>query len=412
MWEVHGHEHGEKVLALVDEAHMNGSTTAQAILDRHHAAGGVYVGFTATPIGLGHLYESLIVAGTPSELRRCGALVPATHFGPDEPDLRGFKRSVKTGEFREGDICKAIMTPCIFGRVWDWWQKIDPEQRPTILFAPGVAQSIWFAEKFMERGIPWAHLDGDHVWLDGRLLPVSQTLRGELIGRLKDGLIKGVSNRFVLREGIDIPEASHGIFATVMGSLQTYLQSAGRLLRAAPGKTFATFQDHGGMWHRHGSANVDREWNLTITESSASSTRIERLREKREPEPISCPSCGMVRISGAVCPICGYETKRKSRRVIEIDGTLREYTGDIYRPLRVRQDNDTHRLWQRCYYQAKNSKRGMTFNQARGWFWRQHGYWPPRDLPLMPANEFDWNLPVADVPKERLISPQNHREGA
>src|SRR5262249_22268177 len=65
-WEIHGNGRGAKVLALVDEAHLNASDTAQAILGRHHTAGGVCVGFTATPIGLGHLYDSLVVAGTPS----------------------------------------------------------------------------------------------------------------------------------------------------------------------------------------------------------------------------------------------------------------------------------------------------------------------------------------------------------
>src|SRR6266852_6300841 len=62
-WKIHGH--GKDVLAIVDEAHLNASETAQKILALHLEAEGAYVGFTATPIGLGHLYETLIVAGTP-----------------------------------------------------------------------------------------------------------------------------------------------------------------------------------------------------------------------------------------------------------------------------------------------------------------------------------------------------------
>jgi superfamily II DNA or RNA helicase len=401
-WQVHGNGHGGKVLALVDEAHLNAAGTAQAILGRHHAAGGVYVGLTATPIGLGHLYDSLVVAGTPSELRACGALVPAYHYGPDEPDMQKFKRNAHTREYREGDVRKAIMTKRVFGRVLEWWQKLNPEQRPTILFAPGVGESVWFAERFVQQGVPWAHLDGKNVWLDGRLLPTSQSLRDEVIGRLKDGTIMGISNRFVLREGIDIPEASHGIFATVMGSLQTWLQSAGRLLRAAPGKTLATIQDHGGMWHRHGSANVDRDWRLDHTETILAGLRVQRLQEKQEPEPIHCPACGLIRARGAACPKCGHVAERKPRFVVQTDGTLREQTGDIYRARVVRYHDDTCRLWTRCYYQAKNSKNRMSFNQAVGLFFRQHHYYPPRDLPLMPTSAFDWFLPVADVPVARL----------
>ncbi len=400
-WQVHGRS--AKILALVDEAHLNGASTAQAILQKHHDAGGVYVGFTATPIDLGHLYETLIVAGKPSELRRCGALVPAMHYGPDEPDMDKFKPNIKTGEYTEGDIRKAIMHKNIFGRVWEHWQKINPDQRPTILFAPGVGESIWFTEQFMKAGVAWAHIDGKNVWLNGDLHPTSQDLRDEVIGRLKDGSIKGVSNRFVLREGVDIPEASHGIFATVMGSLQTWLQSAGRLLRAAPGKTVATFQDHGGMWHRHGSANADREWALNLTENIINGTRAHRFREQKEAEPIHCSECGCIRKSGPVCPQCGKESKRRSRMVFQQDGTLKEKEGDIYKPRKIKQYNNTLRLWEKSYYQAKKSRNQMTFNQAYGFFFYNHHYWPPRDLPRMPINEFDWFLPVARVPEERLV---------
>src|SRR5262249_53557930 len=106
-WSPHGA--GYRSIALVDEAHINAAKTAQQMLAHHDA----YVGFTATPINLGHLYQSLIVAGTPSEMRRCGALVPLLHYGPDEPDMRRFKQDVRTGEYREGDVRKAMMTKCI-----------------------------------------------------------------------------------------------------------------------------------------------------------------------------------------------------------------------------------------------------------------------------------------------------------
>jgi superfamily II DNA or RNA helicase len=398
-WQVHGH--GRRVLALVDEAHLNSAETSRVILSRHLDDGGAYVGLTATPIDLGHLYDRLVVAGTPSELRACGALVPAWHYGPDEPDMRRFKQNVKTGEYREGDVKKAIMHKAVFGRVFEQWQKLNPDRRPTILFAPGVGESVWFAEQFHKAGVPWAHLDGKNVWLDGELHATTQDLRAEVIGRLKDGTVKGVSNRFVLREGIDIPEASHGIFATVMGGLQTWLQSAGRLLRAAPGKAKATFQDHGGMWWRHGSANMDRQWRLGLTETIIAGTRGERLREKRETEPIHCPACGLIRAAGPACPQCGQESKRKSRMVVQLDGSLKEYGGDIFRKRHVTQSPDAARVWERMYYRGK--KAGMTFRQCEALFAVENRWaWPPRDLPLMPVNEFDWYAKVADVPKERL----------
>src|SRR5262249_15474149 len=67
----------------LDEAHLTRAETAQRILEHYKAQGAVVIGMTATPVGLGALYETLVVAGTPSELRRYGALVPCDVFAPD-----------------------------------------------------------------------------------------------------------------------------------------------------------------------------------------------------------------------------------------------------------------------------------------------------------------------------------------
>jgi len=399
-WDIHGN--GQQCLVLIDEAHLNGTGAAVEMLERHEAAGHPYVGFTATPLDLGALYTKLVVAGKPSELRACGALVPAHHWGPDEPDMRKFKQN-QNGEFSENDIRKAMMSKTIFGRVLEWYRKLNPDQRPSLLFAPGVGESIWFAEQFTEWGIPWAHLDGSNVWLDGELRETSHDLRQEVIARLKDGTIKGISNRFVLREGIDIPQVSHCIIATVFGALKTYLQSVGRVLRKCAGKNLATIQDHGGMWHRHGSANADRVWDLRMTETNVAGMRKQRLQEKKEIEPIRCYRCGLIRAAGPVCPQCGTRFVKRSRPVVQANGECREMVGDIYRPRRVKCFSGTPKDWERAYYQAKNSKTRMTFNQALGFFFYRFHYFPPRDIALMPIDEYDFFLPVADVPSARLI---------
>jgi superfamily II DNA or RNA helicase len=397
-WEVHGH--GQRVLAIVDEAHLNKEDTAVQILARHQEHGGAQVGFTATPIDLGHLYDSLVVAGTPSELRAAGCLVPAYHFGPDEPDMRGFKQSVKTGEFTEGDVRRAIMTKCILSRVIENYRRINPEGRPSILFGPGVPESQWFAERLTDAGIRAAHIDGEGVWLDGEYR--RGTDREHVLQAVRDGDIKVLCNRFVLREGLDLPEVSHLIFATVMGSLQSWLQAGGRGLRACPGKDRCTVQDHGGHWWRHGSLNADRQWELGRTETVLAGMRAESFREKKESEPICCPECGLIRNSGSRCPRCGHESPRRSRKVIERDGSLREHEGDIYKPRKVQMRKDTAQLWERMYYRARRSRNRMNFNQAMGLFVAENYYWPPRDLPLMPRDPIDFYMPVADVPKERL----------
>jgi len=53
------------------------------------------------------------------------------------------------------------------------------------------------------------------------------------------------------------------------------------------------------------------------------------------------------------------------------------------------------------YYRMKKSN--MTFSQAQGLFRREHGYYPPKDMPYMPKDDFDWKRKVKDVPVIDLI---------
>ncbi len=388
-------------LVIVDEAHLQKGNSAQAILKRHYEDGADILLFTATPIDMAMIAgvaPFLVVAGTNSELRQCGALVPALHYGPDEPETKTIKK--QPWEYTENDVRKIIMVQGIFGRVLTEYNRLNPERLPSILFAPGVKESIWFAEQFRAAGIRSAHIDGNECWIDGELHPTNRDIRDQILAESKSGSIKVLCNRFVLREGIDAPWLAHGIFATVFGSLQSYLQSGGRLLRAYLGLPSVTIQDHGGNWHRHGSLNVDRVWNIEFTEGMIHGMREERLRKKEESEPFLCPRCKKV-LMAPRCP-CGFTVTRHSRPVVQSDGTIKEYDGDIYKAHRVLMKPNTLKLWEQCYYRAKQSKNNMTFRQARGLFMYENHYYPPADLPLMPTNQVDWFRSVKDVPREAL----------
>lgn len=398
-WDLH-----EADVVLIDEAHVNKEATVNELVTRHLDDGACVVGFTATPLNIGHMYDELIVAGVTSELRECGALVPAHHFAPDEPDCAKIKRT-KTGEFTYGDIVKAIMTHSIVGRVIDSWRKLNPEGKPTLLFAPGVKESLWFAEQLVEAGIPAAHIDGDTIWTNGSLYESDRFAREELKKLLQNGEVEIVCNRFVLREGIDWPFVQHMIFATIFGALTSYIQSGGRGLRASPGKEHVVIQDHGGNWWRHGSLNSDRDWQLDHTDYVVGEMREQRLREKKDVEPILCPKCMAVRAGGAVCKNCGHAQSVKSRMVVQHDGSLREVKGDIFRPRTTYKRPDIRDKWKTYYFRAKNSKNQMTFNQARGLFAYENNWqWPPSGLPLMPTQEADWFRPVKEVPADRLTN--------
>lgn len=388
-------------LVLIDEAHAQKGEQMQEIIRQHVEQGAIPVGVTATPLDIGDIYDELIVAGNMSDCRACGALIPAQTFAPDEPDLKHIKQYAVGADLSEGDNAKVMMRPGVFGRVLQHWEKLNPNRRPTLLFAPGVKESIWFAEQFREAGIRSAHIDGNDIWLDGEFYESNPELRAE-IGKLSEsGEVPVVCNRFVLREGIDWPWLYHAIFATVFGSLTSYLQSGGRLLRAYPGMDSVIVQDHGGNWWRHGSLNADREWNLGLTNHRAVSERHERMRDKKDPEPICCPKCHALRLSGRECPKCGFAYHGQSRMVVQVDGTLKPRKGDIFRARTVQERPNTEKVWERYFYSQR--KADHTFAQARAWFFHEEHYWPPKTLPLMPKHDGDWFCKISDVPRDRLI---------
>jgi superfamily II DNA or RNA helicase len=396
-------------LVIVDEAHLFNNKVAKEIIDRHAEMGAVVVLFTATPFDLGTMAEELVSGGVMSDLRACGAVVPALHYAPDEPDLRFIGKQYIDEDLTEKQNRKAIMTEGIFGRVFDHWKRLNPEQKPTILFAPGVAESVWFAEQFHAQGVPSAHIDGEEVWVNGEFKRSSPEARGDVLDGSRTGTIRILCNRFVLREGIDCPWLAYGILATVFGSLQSYLQSGGRLLRAFHGLASVTIQDHGGNWHRHGSLNANRHWELGDTGRVVSGARTERFRaglpesaDRPPREPVRCPQCSL--ILGSWRCLCGFtiDPRRKSRPVIQADGSLIEMPGDIFIPRKTSRRPNTEALWTKAYFQARNSKTRQTFAQALAYFFHQHHYYPPLDLPRMPKDPGDLARAVADVEKERL----------
>lgn len=397
-------------LVLVDEAHINLGPKMADIISWHLGTGAAVVGPTATPIGLGWLYKRLVQPAVTSQLRDCGALVRAVHYGPDEPDMRKLGRPSEGADLTAQQAVKAMApTPQLFGRIYEWFRKLNPDGRRTVLFAPGVPESLWITQQFEKRGVKAAHIDGDQVWVDGAR-SIDKTARREVQERFKAGDLTVLCNRFVLREGIDVPEVEHLIFATVFGSITTYLQAGGRGLRACPaiGKTRCVIQDHGGNWHRHGSLNEDRRWQLHFTSAMYSGMRTDRLRDKRIPEPARCFRCGAivnVMRPGTTCGGCGQEftSAVRVRPVVTREGELKLMTGNIYKPPVVRRNQDTAKLWAVVYFRCRNAKRPMTFRQALGLFKYENHYEPPRDLKYMPVREVDWFLPVKEVKRGDLI---------
>lgn len=380
-------------LVIIDEAHNETGARAQEIINEYIARGAFVVLVTATPIGIDHLATRLVVAGRNSDLRECGAIVPAQTYAPDEPTLKAFKKHrAQILEFRK-EVKQPLME-VICGRSIEHFRKLNPTNRPSIGFPPGVEESLWFAQRFTAAGIPSAHIDGERIWLNGETLNTNKKNRERLKAASKSGEVVVVFNRFVLREGVTFSWLSHCLLLSTFDSLKAYLQAVGRILGqyyvdGVPQLEHVTLQDHGGNFWRFDSVNCDRVWVLGKSDVQYQSEHLEEFKLKTKPEPIVCPKCAKVRYRGVVCPACGYAFRGRTRMVIETNGQLREVRGDIFRKRRVAQDPTLKDKWVQVVCRCRNANR--TMNQARALFQQENNGLVPRDdWPFMPARKSDW----------------------
>lgn len=244
-------------LVINDEAHQQaggtdiamtyGTISGTLIQEGFLSAGARLVGYTATPLLKSRIYHNLVELASYSLLRSEGMHQLVHTVGPEEIDVSGLKQN-EDGDFSERGLAERVEV--IFGSVFHEYQKLNPLGLPAILFAPSVPSSRWFCSEFNVRGVTAAHIDGESCLLmeNGRLksYPSDDSVRAAILEGSRSGDIKVICNRFVLREAIDMPWLYHAIFATVMGSPTTYLQSVGRLQRYWPEYTHKLLQCHGG----------------------------------------------------------------------------------------------------------------------------------------------------------------------
>jgi DNA repair protein RadD len=373
-------------LILIDEGHSNTEGHAKKLIQHYTDRGAVILTFTATPVGLAGLYDGIVEVAKNSELADKGVLVNGTIYAPSEPDMTDVAMS--KGEFNLGQASKRVMDCLCIGDVFEHFIKLNPKLLPSVLFAPGIQESAYFAKQFTQRGIPAAHMDGT--------TPTDE--REEIFAKLRSGELVLVSSCGVLREGWDFPAVSHGILVQCCAALSTYLQIVGRLKRAAPGKSEYILQDHSGAFWRHGSPDIDRTWTLGETDAEIAKKHKKACQDGEERQPIRCPQCSAVRLAGPECPFCGHKHKTSVRMVRTVDGQLVKVTGDAIKQKKKSTATSDEKCWKGCFFKAVNSKNGMTFQQAAYIFKKIRGHWPPQGLWNMPPKgSLDWQRRVRDV---------------
>lgn len=422
-------EFPEATLIVNDEAHQQTSMTERALafgalnegfIQSGYLARGVdMVGFTATPLMEQRVYSHLIQIVQYSKLREERMHQIVKVFGPSEIDVAGLRQNA-TGEFSEKKLEGRVTK--IFGDVYENWMLLNPDGLPTVLFAPSLDSSKWFCYQLNAKGVTAGHIGADGILMPngaGRVevYPATKATRAELLKRSREGSIQILCNRFILREAIDMPWLYHAIFATVMGSTTTALQSVGRLQRYYPSYDFKILQDHGGFYWRHGSPNSDRHWRLGLTNREYQIERIKRLQKGEIQEGICCPKCGFWRYSGPVClnEKCRHAHTQSVRRIQQVSGKLKETEGQVYV-----QKNDFDRckaIWRRMLFscgaiggtvgsavaRANDEARslGLTID------WSEMPFKPPG------VNSVDWHRKVRDVypwMSKALESSKNKRK--
>ena len=320
-------------LVIFDEAHHYSSDDYSIL-----AAGypnSIRLGFTATPIrsdgrGMSPAFDSIVVVSTIKELTYEGFLVPCKVIAPEIP----LKRPALA--------CKPVEA-----------FEQHAKDRKTVVFAEFVKDAELFRQQFIERGHKAVVITGE-MNQDERRHAFKEHERGATL-----------INCMVLTEGWDSPETSCAILARGCGSVGTYLQIVGRILRSHPNKRDAVLIDlPGRAFHTHGAPDEDREYSLTG----------KGIRRKTGDEVKFCSACGNP-LDEYPCEFCGNNPA--GDRYLDP-----KYTGD--------------RLAER--YAAKRSEsvparieslaRWMTESRAKGWkpwsalskFQAVYGYKPDAEM--------------------------------
>lgn len=299
-----------------DEAHHAVAATYSTLAAHYRSS--TRIGLTATPerqdgLGLGNVYDALLVACQPRDLISQGHLVPARVLAPFG----------QTEHLADDPV--AI------------YQRLG-QGRLTVVFASSVAHARRLAGAYSAQGIRAACVDGAMADAD-RLGILQQFAAGD---------IRVVTNVHVLTEGWDVPACSCAILARGFSAPGAYIQAVGRVMRPAPGKLDALVLDLRGASNLHGLPDEDRTYSL---EGRAITTGDETLQITQ------CKACGAVfrsyEFRSATCPACGAQRPAKQdpqvRRAVMREMSARDAIGDraafLARQMRIAQSKGYKPGW-------------------------------------------------------------------
>lgn len=296
-------------LIVIDECHLAVAETYRKVVS--DCGNPRLLGLTATPVrldgrGLGEMFDTLVLSCTTQELIDASLLVPIRYYAPSRPDLSGVR--TVAGDYAQGEVAEAMNRPSITGDAVAHYAKLA-HGRPCVVFCTNVRHAEDTAAAFRDAGYRAVAISGQ-----------SETAErdGALEG-LANGTIDVVVNCQLWVAGVDCPVIGCVILLAPTKSVTKYLQSVGRGLRTATGKTDLVVLDHAGNAYQHGLPTEPREWSLDgVQRRSRADGDVESVRQ--------CEHCFYVFKPAPVCPACGHVHPVKERKIRQTDGELQELT--------------------------------------------------------------------------------------
>lgn len=379
-------------LIICDECHRSTAPTFFKIIEQYPEA--VCIGLTATPSrkdgkALGDLWQKIVNVASYRELVEVGALVPARVYAPEMPDLTDVK--ITAGDYNQKQLERAMNKTKLVGSIFHTWEKLA-RNRPTVIFASGVAHSLHIQERFTANGIRCEHIDGE----------TDLHRRAEILDQLHTGEIDVLTNVGVCTEGWDEPRVSCVVVARPTKSRVLWRQMSGRAMRPSPGKIDCLVIDHGACVFDHGFPDDDVDWEL---ETSSKKER-EKAKIERQDRTTICEECKFVYHAEPNCPNCGEPRPVRKPRVIKTKpGQLREIERrNAYRGATLEQKQ---KAWEDSIGIAigRKQKIGAAVHLFKG----RYGILPwnakPRLKYLAPAGE-PWQLQAVEYYRQYVLQSQ------
>lgn len=293
---------GEKLLIIVDEAHIGTPTKLLKQFDNAYL-----IGFTATPDfrqakHLPELYNNLVVGSQPQELVENGYLSPYFHFERQVADLSGLVKS-STGDYTESSQEKVFEKAEVFDGILDDLKKFTFHK--CMIFCSSIkhCQDVVLKLRLLNYNVSECH---------------SKNLKSDYeLFQFTNGSNNICVSVASLTKGFDEPGVDLIILNRATLSLPLYLQMIGRGSRLFIGKNRFTVLDYGKNGSRHKPWNYEHDW----------SKMWNKKPKKEGVAPIKiCSNCGfMMPTVLKECPECGLikehiptEEEEKQTQLVEI----------------------------------------------------------------------------------------------